>query len=318
MVRTGKLVAATALGLGVAVAAWMAAGKIPGPQARGQEKTASGQPAGKQEDRAADRAVLAEAMKGFVRAMESGDAKALANHWTAGGEYIADDGTAVRGRTALAKAYANFFAKNPKLKLEIDRDSLRFLSRDSAVEEGHFQVRKDPAEAPVHARYSALHVREDGKWLLALLREWPAEGASLRDLGWLIGSWEAKRDGLEVRTVYEWDENKVFIKVHFTIKEGDRTLTGMEMIGKDPATGQIRSWIFGGHGGVGDVVWERDGQKWVQQAEGVQPNGSKHRATNVLTRLGNDAFTWQSIQRTEDDEELPDLPPIKVTRVKQK
>src|SRR5262249_12706732 len=157
--------------------------------------------------------------------------------------------------------------------------------------------------------YSALHVREGGKWLLAMLRQWPDDGASLRDLDWLIGSWEAKGDGVDVRTAYEWEENKAFIRVRFSIREEGRTLSGTEMIGKDPATGRIRSWVFGGHGGFGEAVWNRDGQKWLQEAEGVQPDGSTLRVTNILTRLGDDAFTWQSVNRVAGDEELPDLPP---------
>ncbi len=324
MIRKRRWSAVAVLGLGALVAALMSVRGGTDPDAGGQ-----GQPAaksarqeapreGSKEDRPADRAAVAAVMQGFVRAFERGDAQALAAFWTEGGEFIGGDGTSVRGRAALAKAYAGFFAKNPRVKVEVDRDSLRFLSRDTAVEEGHFKMRKDKAEAPAAARYSALHVREGGKWLLALLREWPEDGVSLHDLDWLIGNWEAKGDGVDVRTAYEWDENKAFIRVRFSIREEGRTLTGTEMIGRDPSTGRLRSWTFGGHGGFGEAVWSRDGQKWLQEAEGVQPDGSTLRATNILTRLGDDTFTWQSVRRKADDDELPDLPPVKVTRVKTK
>jgi uncharacterized protein (TIGR02246 family) len=323
MIRKHRLSAVAVLGLGAFVTLVSLRGGTDASAAgQGQlaARSAGQDPPREQgkEDRPADRAAIAAAMQEFVQTFERGDAKSLANFWTEEGEFVGGDGTSVRGRAALAKAYAGFFAKNPKAKVEVDRDSVRFLSRDTAVEEGHFKMRKDKAEAPVSARYSALHVREGGKWLLALLRDWPDEGDSLRDLDWLIGSWEAKRDGIEIHTTYEWDENKAFIRVRFSIREEGHTLTGTEMIGKDPSTGRLRSWIFGGHGGFGHAVWSRDGQRWLQEAEGVHADGSTLRATNILTRLGNDAFTWQAVHRAERDEELPDLPPVKVTRVKSK
>jgi uncharacterized protein (TIGR02246 family) len=306
----------TAAGL---LAALLAIGLIAAEGRQPQPAAArEGAKAGDDKGREADRAAIREAGESFLKAFESGDAKAVAAHWTPEGEYISDDGTTVRGRAALETAYAKFFAKNPKLRVEAERDSLRFPSRDTAVAEGYFKVHKDKATGPVAARFSALHVREDGKWLLAVLREWPDEGLSLRDIDWLIGSWEAKRDGLEVHTTYEWDENKVFLRARFTVKQEGRTLSGTQMIGKDPSLGKLRSWTFEGQGGFGEDVWTRDGQKWVLEAHGVQPDGSTLHATNLLTRLDADTFTWQSTNRKEDDEELPDLPPVKVTRVKQK
>src|ERR1700722_1820814 len=113
---------------------------------------------------AADRDAIAKAARNFVTAFEKGDAKAIAAHWTENGEYIADDGTAIRGRTAIEDDYADQFAKRKgTVKVDIDVDAIRFPSRDTAIEEGHFKVRvgKDPA---VHSKYTILHVRENGKW----------------------------------------------------------------------------------------------------------------------------------------------------------
>jgi hypothetical protein len=39
-------------------------------------------------------------------------------------------------------------------------------------------------------------------------------------------------------------------------------------------------------------------------------------ATNLLTPTGADSFTFQSVERTMEDESLPDQAPVKVTRVK--
>jgi hypothetical protein len=151
---------------------------------------------------------------------------------------------------------------------------------------------------------------------MAVVREWPEEGITLQEIAWLIGSWKARTKNGEVRTTYSWGLGKKFIQVKFTIKDKDRTVTGMQIIGKDPRSDQLRSWVFEDEGGFGDAVWTMDGKRWVLEAAGVQADGSELSATNILTRLDKDTFTWQSVDRTVDGEEVPDLPPIKVTRVK--
>ena len=58
---------------------------------------------------------------------------------------------------------------------------------------------------------------------MAVVREWPDEGSSLHDLDWLIGSWEAKHDDVEVRATYEWWGDKAFIRVNLSIKQKEQT-----------------------------------------------------------------------------------------------
>ena len=264
--------------------------------------------------RQSDEAAIRKQSAAFVQAFEKGDAKALAALWTEEGEYIDDEATTYRGRAAIAAAYAQFFAKNPKVKLELNIDSIRFLSRDTAVEEGY--AKAHAGKADTSSRYSVLHVREKGKWLMALVREWPNEGADLRDLDWLIGTWVADTGSTQVKTTYAWDEGKKFIRVRFSIKDKERTLGGSQMIGKDPRTGKLRSWVFEGSGGIGEATWSQDGKRWIIEATGVQADGSEMTATNIMTVLDRDSFTWQSTDRTVDGESIGNLPPVKVRRVK--
>jgi uncharacterized protein (TIGR02246 family) len=277
----------------------------------------TGEGAGEKDTRQADRAQLQAQMKGFLKAFESGDADEVASFWTPNGELIGEEGRTYRGRAAIAKAYRQTFAKKEKRHAEVEPDSLRFPSQDTAIAEGYFKVRVGKEE-PTSSRYSVLHVREGGKWLMAVVREWPSGNVSLRDLEWLIGTWAAKRDDAEVRTTYEWVWNKAFIRMDFTIRQPDRTLSGFQMIGKDPASGQLRSWTFESEGGVGEATWSNDGKKWTLDSVGQLTDGSTQSATVVMTPLSKDAFTWQAVKRTIDGEELDDLAPVKVTRVKQK
>ncbi len=308
------LTGVSAVGVGFG---WSRMGVQPGPLSAAE--TADPPKAPDDKDRAADEAAVRAAVKEFGQAFEKGDAKALAGMWTEEGEYVADDGATLRGRAAIEDGYSQFFKKNPDVKLDMTIESVHFVSHDSAVVEGAARSYKNAkAGEPTSSRVSALYAHENGQWLIALLREWPDEGAALRDVDWLIGSWEAKNDNIDVRTTYEWDEGRSFIRAHFTIKEKDKdvTMSGTQLIGKDPRTGLLHSWLFESDGAFGEAVWNWDGKQWRLDAAGVEPDGSDTTATNLLTPVDKDSFTWQSLDRTVDGEAAPSITPVKVVRVK--
>ena len=268
--------------------------------------------------RTEDRAAIRDAMASFAKAFEDRDAKALAAHWTAEGEYQHAEGTQLRGRKALEQSFAEFFSKTPEVKAEVHPQALRFLSSVSAIDEGTVTIRRGPANPATKANYTALFVRESEGWRLAMLSESPAEDkASIEDLGWLIGQWKSTpAGGAEIQTTYSWAAGKKFIHVQFTIKEAELSFSGSQVIGLDPATGVIHSWTFEANGGIGEADWNRDGDHWVLDAAGTLPDGSSLIETNILRRVNDDTFTWQSINRTLDNAELADLAPVKVTRIK--
>lgn len=308
-----------AFGLCTAIAGWIAfAGTRPGSAGQPTPVAAlETQPPAADVERKADRDAITQAIGSFAAAFRKGDGKALAAHWSNAGEYIAEDGTTFSGRPALEKAYAEAFAKNPGHTLDVEVETIRFPSRDTAVVEGHFKLSTAKGERVV-SKCSFLYAREDGKWLIAIAREWPSDGLSLRDLEWLIGNWEAKRDGTTVSTKYEWAANKSFIRCQFSITHDGQTHSGLQMIGKDPSTGLLRTWTFEDNGGIGDTDIVRDGKKFIHVGRGVMADGRVMAATNIMTPLDADSFLWHSVQRSLDDEALPDLPPIKVVRVKGK
>jgi uncharacterized protein (TIGR02246 family) len=269
--------------------------------------------------RPADQEAVRAAVKDFIKMFEKGDAKGLAALFTEEGEYVSNDGATLRGRAAMEDGYAQFFKKNPDRKLGVNVDSVRFVSQDNAVVEGtarSYQAGK--AGEPTLSRISALYAREKGAWRLALLREWPDEGTTLADVDWLIGTWESKSDKADVRTTYEWEDGKKFIRARFTIMQKDvaEPLSGTQLIGRDPRTGQLHSWLFESDGGFGEGDWTWDGKAWTIDATGVEPDGDEVTATNLLTPLGKDAFTWQSTNQTADGEDVADIAPVKIARVK--
>jgi hypothetical protein len=89
-----------------------------------------------------------------------------------------------------------------------------------------------------------------------------------------------------------------------------------QVIGLDPQRGQLRSWNFDDEGGHGQALWFRDGQAWVQDAIGVLPDGTPTTATNILTRVNADEFTWRSVERMVAGERVPDRDAVTATRLK--
>jgi uncharacterized protein (TIGR02246 family) len=284
--------------------------------ARAQAVT-KGAPTADADARSKDRAAVRALMQGFVKAFESRDAKAVAACWSAGGEFRNVDGVVVHGRDVLEKRLTALFARTPEVAAEVRPEPVQFLSNDAAVEEGTATVRRGRAEPASHTRYRALFLREEGRWLLAELHESPGTGPSINDLAWLVGEWKSQSgQGAEIHTTYSWAPSQKFLHVRFTLQEKQLAATGNQVIGVDPATGALHTWTFEANGGVGDADWSSDGDHWVLRAVGTLTDGRELAETNILRRVDDDTFTWQSIDRTLDDTPVPDLPPVKVTRVK--
>ena len=270
--------------------------------------------------RSGDEAAIRGESQALARAFEKGDAKEVAGFWTSEGEYVDEGGEPVHGREALEKAYAGFFDKRPELKVESRTDSIRFLGTDSAIEEGTFSVRAKDAP-PDSSRFSSLYVREGGRWRIAMLKEWNDDTSSrpsLEDLAWLIGTWASESEEVKATVTYEWSETKAFIRSKFVItpRKGDaKPSSGSQVIGVDPAEGVIRAWTFDPDGGFGEASWNWEGTRWSIDSAGTLADGSRSTALNFMTPAGKDSFTWRSVRRTIDGNDMPDVDAIKVNRV---
>lgn len=290
--------------------------RVESPTAQTQQSQDATAPARPQDDQA-----IREASQAFAKAFEQGDAKAVTAFFTDAAEYHDEGSDPVRGRKALADAYEKFFAQRKALKATSETNTIRFLGADTAVEEGTFTVGTKNSP-PITSRFSALYVRENGSWRIALLKEWGDDAAaapSLEDLAWLIGTWESEGDELTARTVYEWAENKAFIRARFTIaskKDGEQPNSGIQVIGVDPAVGYIRAWLFASDGGIGESTWAWDGHRWMIESVGTLADGTATTALNFLSRTDDDEFTWRSVQRTLAGEPQADVGPVKVKRVR--
>ena len=119
-----------------------------------------------QSDATAEAAIQKNA-EAFVEAFHRGDAQALAAFWAPDGVYTDLAGRQLKGREAIAKAFTGLFAANKGLKVQIESLALRFVSPDVAIEEGTTAVFPPDGGPPSRARYTNVHVKKDGQWLLS-------------------------------------------------------------------------------------------------------------------------------------------------------
>jgi len=300
-----------ACGLSLAIFAPVAhAQRVPAPGA----KPAPPQAAQGNADEAAIRATAAA----YTNVFRSGNAKAVAGLWAPDAQYIDESGTEFRGRDAIEKHFAEIFAEHPNANMEIAIGSIRLLGPDVAIETGTARPQGDSSDPGV--KYSAVHVKRDGKWLLANVSESRIvadnAGAALDRLSWLVGEWKATTGGKSILTRCDWIADKHFLQRSITVTEKDQVIqTGTQIIGWDPLQSQIVSWTFDSQGGISQDSWSLQGKDWVSLASSVLADGRTGAARNIIIPQGENAFLWQSVERTLDGLSLPDTAQVRVERV---
>ena len=258
----------------------------------------------------------------FVRAFDRGDAPAIAALWIPEGSAAEANGTIYKGRAAIEQQYAALFKQHADARISVAIKSIEFPTPTTAIEDGFSQVvaqRHGPAQV---ARYTAVHVKVDGKWLLASVRETnvelPSNFAKIEGLAWLVGTWTANRDGVKVRTTVRWIANNSFLEREYSVAtDGIVTSSGRQIIGWDPKIGQVRSWSFDASGGHGTGVWKATPEGWQIEQSGVLADGTPTSSRDTLVRIpGEDnVLGFRSVARTAGDIRLPDVPEVVLDRV---
>lgn len=273
-----------------------------------------------QAEPSADEQAIRQQVAKYVAAYNNQDAEALGKLWAKSGIYYSPvSEKQVQGSKAIAAEFAKQFQARPAVQLEVEVDSIRLVSPTVAVEEGNARVVRSNGEV-IDTRYTALHVKEDGKWLLDSIRETvvPTLDSNeffLEELAWMIGDWVDQDDNAVIETSCQWTKNRNFMTKSFKVFVEDQIeLEGTQIIGWDASAQQIRSWVFDSDGAFGEGTWTRKGDSWVIKTRGVLRDGSKSTATNILKRIDENAFTWESISREVDGELQPNIEPVTVVR----
>jgi uncharacterized protein (TIGR02246 family) len=270
---------------------------------------------------AKEEAALQKRAEAFVEAFNKGDAKALAGFYTAEADAIDADGQHLKGRKAIEEGYTKLFAQVKGAKLLIRINSVRVPTSTLAIEDGVTEVVM-PEGPPASARYTVIHVKVDGQWMIESVREAPALPPSnakhLEDLAFLVGEWaEDGEAGGKSRALYSWAEQGNFLLNTFDLTRKDVSVGGgTQFIGWDAATKQPRSWAFVSNGGFAEGVWKKDGEAWNIGLTASLPDGSKMTAINVFKKIDNNHFSIRLIKRALDGKPLPDEKEIKMKRIR--
>ena len=256
----------------------------------------------------------------YVEAFNNQQPEKLAARWSPEGVYVnRTTGVRVSGREAIQQQFEEIFADDEGLAITVEVSSLRLVTDDVAVEEGVATV-VERGSMPEKTAYTAIHVKQDGKWLIESIRETvlPTPDShydQLKDLEWMIGTWVDQDGDATIETTCAWTKNRNFITRSFNVAIGDQvTLSGTQVIGWDPSAGSVRSWLFDSDGGFAEAVWTRDGDRWIIKAAGVMQDGAKASSVNIITMADDDSFTWQSIGREVGGELLPNIDEIIIVR----
>jgi hypothetical protein len=205
--------------------------------------------------------------------------------------------------------------------MNVKIESIRVLAPTVAIEQGTASMSEGQGGLRSESTYTAVHVKQpNNKWLMASVRESEMPSvtatADLKDVAWLVGSWAANGDASKVEMNYDWMANKHFLKGETVItgKDGS-TSGGTQIIGKDPQSGRLVSWFFNADGGHGYGEWSQEGARWIINTEGMSADGAPTAATNFIYHADDNVASWQSINRSIGDIQLPNAKEVVIERV---
>lgn len=272
--------------------------------------TAQGQPANPEDEQAIRKTVDA-----YAAAFEKGDLDSVMGLYATDAEYIDPAGKSTKGRAAIAALFKKEAANLKGFKLNFHVTSLKVLKSEVALEDGTTEL-IGPDGSSRKERYSAVWVKTGGKWLITQARDYAGDVdaadstsyAKLKDLEWLVGTWGAEEKGAAVTVTCRWALNKHFLQQEYAVKtkEGG-SATVMTLIGWDPFSGKIKSWVFDSRGGYGEGQWTRQGNSWKVQAIGVLPDGRRASGINTYKHTDDKSYTWQASDREVEGVPVADV-----------
>jgi uncharacterized protein (TIGR02246 family) len=297
--------------------------KVPPRQAppAGNAKADNKKTAGAPQTESASTTAVNESAKRFVADYNRHDARAAASAFTPKGVFITENGTRISGREAIEGHFASVFAAAPEAHLELHVESVHLVTSNVALEEGDVAFTAAPGTPAQTSRYVALHVYQDGRWLLERARDFAVDEAPrsnhdrLLELEWLVGGWMEEGEDSFVTTSCRWTDDRNYLLQEFTIRIGGvPPVTGSMRIGWDPLTRQIKSWTFDSDGGYSEALWTHGTDQWVLKTRGVTHQGSSFAGTSILRHVNENTLSWESRDRVEGGVLVPDRGPLLVTR----
>jgi uncharacterized protein (TIGR02246 family) len=129
------------------------------------------------DNRDQDRDAISSLIDSLAACWNRADAQGLSMLWQADGDIIVPDGSLVKGRNQIENFYAEVFTGGYGASTAIASiDQVRFLSRDLALVDGQFVVRRvlsanNQELPPERGFFSIIAQRVSGRWLILASRE---------------------------------------------------------------------------------------------------------------------------------------------------
>jgi uncharacterized protein (TIGR02246 family) len=272
--------------------------------------------------------MLKQLLTAYEKAFDAADPKAIGALWKKDGEFIDPLGNHILGREAIEKLFEDYFSRNPGVKLSIELLSLKEEEQGRVlVAEVIPRVAPPPPGRLGTNKATIVLVRSGENWLIEGIREQtylPASYEHLKELEWMVGTWTTQKpektpanpaEQISINVACQWTANKSFLTRTFTTNLQQLELHGTEIIGWDPQTKTIRSWLFESTGGFAEGAWKFDGKQCTEEMKGVMADGTTFSATNIVTPIDRNTLTYESIDRIRGGQKQPNRGPIKIERV---
>lgn len=263
---------------------------------------------------------IKERTESYVSAFNKKDAKALADYWDQEATFTNRlTGAKVKGRAAITEELDQNFKEDPKTDLKVVIESIEFPENNQAVEHGT-ALFTEPEGETTKTDFQLNFVKRSDNWYITDVKAVESLEAinnyeKLKDLEWLIGKWVDKDDIAEIDSSYQWDDQKNFMIHKFKVSLlGKKDLEGTQIIGWDPISDKIHSWMFDSDGGFGESSWKKEDKSWVVESVNTLPEGVIGTQVLTITPIDSNSFTLEITDREIEGKILPNLDPVTIVR----
>lgn len=265
-------------------------------------------------------AELSAVLDSYLSNFNRRDAKGLAQLWTTDGVYSdRSTGDQIVGKEAIESEFENVFSSERSPTLRVETEALDFVSPNVALERGTATATRPDGEI-LQSAYSVVYVKHDGRWLIdRVTEEEVVDGnpgqAALGQLEWLVGDWIDEQEGITIELTCRWTQNQAYLsRIYKVIVDNEVHSSGLQIIGWDPSSEQIRSWLFDSGGTFISGQWtSRDG-KWIVQSIATLADGGRGSFTSVFRPTEDGNYTFEKINQVLDGQLLPNADEAVVRR----
>ena len=258
-------------------------------------------------------AEVSRAIEAYVTNFNARNAKQLAELWSADAVYTdRTSGDEFVGRAAIEAEFQKVFDRDTVPVLTIQNESLDLISPHVVVARGTATATATATEAePIQSSYSVVFVKQDGQWLIDNMSENELAVAdprheALQQLEFMIGEWISEQDDVSIEFSCDWTENETYISSSFKVTSDGQVLSsGLQIIGWDPSTKQIRSWLFDSSGTFVSGNWASRDEKWIVQSVATLSDGGRGSFISVFRPQEDGSYTWEKMNQVLDGQLLP-------------